>query len=67
MKSYLGCAAPPGLKQKVFLFTHRSRSGLRLLHPDGVSLYYRINGVLKGWQSFQIAVTKFLLNKGNSI
>ena len=35
--AYSGCAAPTGLKQQVFLFTHRLRSGLRLLHPDGVS------------------------------
>ena len=46
--AYPGCAAPTGLKQSVFLFTHRLRSGLRLLHPTGVSLYYRINNMLKG-------------------
>ena len=33
---YLGCVAPTGLKRRVFLFTHRLRSGLLLLHPDGV-------------------------------
>ena len=36
--AYPGCVAPTGLKQWVFFFTHRLRSGLRLLHPDGVPL-----------------------------
>ncbi|MBF8276196.1 MAG: hypothetical protein HW390_1269 [Candidatus Brocadiaceae bacterium] len=42
--AYPGCAAPTGLKQQVSLFTHRSRSGLLLLHPDGVSLSYPVRG-----------------------
>ena len=32
------CAAPTGLKKPETLLTHRLRSGLRLLYPDGVSI-----------------------------
>jgi len=42
--AYPGCAAPTGLKQLGFLLTHRLRSGLLLLHPDGVSLSCPVRG-----------------------
>jgi hypothetical protein len=42
--AYPGCIAPTGLKQQVFLLTHRLRSGLLMLHPDGVSLPCPVRG-----------------------
>ena len=41
---HVDCATPTGLKQAASLFTHRSRSGLRLSHPDGVSLSCPVRG-----------------------